>query len=243
MEAAHMSAQHKARPTHHIDVEARPKPLRLPLHRCALVVIDMQHQFCSPGGLSHDSGADIGCARRVIDPIQRLLSAFRDRGLPVIHTREGFLPDLSDCPPSMLQRIQRNGQPLVGQMGALGRILVRGEPGHEIIPELAPAPGEIIIDKPGIGTFGLTDLESILHRSDVDHLLVTGVTTDVCVHTFIREANDRGFNCVLIEDACASFDPELHAAAVAMTVQQGGLFGWVASTGTVIRALDQSTVP
>ena len=200
----------------------------------------MQHQFCSPGGLSHESGADIAVVRRAIEPIERLLRVFRGRGLPVVHTREGFLPDLSDCPPLTLARIQRDGQPLVGREGPLGRVLVRGEPGHEIIPELAPAPGEFVIDKPGIGTFGRTGLEAILREARIDHLLVTGVTTDVCVHTFIREANDRGLNCVLVEDACASFDPQLHAAAVAMTLQQGGLFGWVADSGALVRALGET---
>lgn len=223
-------------PRRFAQLAALPAPLRLPLHRCALVVIDMQHQFCSPGGLSQESGADIALARLTIEPIQRLLRTFRQCGLPVIHTREGFLPDLSDCPPLTLRRLQRNGLPLVGQEGPLGRILVRGEPGHEFIPELAPAPGEIIVDKPGIGTFGRTNLEATLRAIEADHLLVTGVTTDVCVHTFIREANDRGFNCVLIEDACASFDPKLHAAAIAMTLQQGGLFGWVANSDAVVQA-------
>lgn len=227
----------RPRPARGCALKARPDPLQLPLDRTALVIVDMQHQFCSPGGLSHQSGADIGFAQRVIPPIRELLSAFRASRLPILHTREGFLPDLSDCPPLVLNRIWRNGLPLVGQQGPLGRILVRGEPGHEIVPELAPVTGEVVVDKPGIGCFGRTPLEAMFREGGVDHLLVTGVTTDVCVHTFIREANDRGLNCVLVEDACASFDPRLHHAAIDMTLQQGGLFGWVATTADVLDAL------
>lgn len=224
-------------------VAAQPRAFEVPLTRTALVVIDMQHQFLSPGGLSHSAGADLSVVRRIVPNVQALLKAFRQRGRPVMHTREGYLPDLSDCPPRMLHRITRHGEPVVGSAGPLGRILVRGEPGHDLIPELAPLPGERVVDKPGIGCFAHTDAEQQLKQWDVDRLVVTGVTTDVCVHTFIREANDRGFDCLLVSDACASFDQHLHDAAVEMTVQQGGLFGWTATTQALLDAIARSSAP
>lgn len=218
-------------------INARPYSCIFPSDRTALVVIDMQHQFCSPGGMSDLFGADIGMTRAPVGNIRMLLDAFRAAGMPVIHTREGFSPDLSDCPPLQLHRILRDGKPIVGQDSPLGRILIRGEPGHEIIDELAPLPGERVVDKPGIGTFASTDLEAQIREIDVDHFIVTGVTTDCCVQSFVREANDRGFNCMVAEDACAGFDPNLHAAAIDMIVQQGGLIGWAASTASILKGL------
>lgn len=220
-----------------LSLPAQPRDMALPLAECALVVVDMQHQFCSVDGLSHSMGADLAPVERIVPTIAALIGVFRAAGRPVVHTREGFAPDLSDCPPLMLQRIRRNGVLLVGQAGAKGRILVRGDWGCEIIDALAPAPGEMVIDKPGIGTFAHTDAEARLRAGGITHLLVTGVTTDVCVHSFIREANDRGFNCALVSDACASFDQRLHEAALAMTVQQGGLFGWLTTSAAVMTAL------
>lgn len=221
-------------------IDARPYPCTLPLDRTALVIIDMQHQFCSPGGMSDFFGADIRMTRAPIGNIRLLLEAFRTADMPVIHTREGFSPDLSDCPPLQRNRILRNGVPVVGHESPLGRILIRGEPGHDIIDELAPVAGELIIDKPGIGTFARTDLEQRVRAMDVDHFIVTGVTTDCCVQSFVREANDRGFNCLVAEDACGAFDAQLHALSIDMVVQQGGLFGWAASTGSILRGLRRS---
>lgn len=219
-----------------LPVAAEPYPYMLRPRHTALLVIDMQNDFCSPGGFGERLGNDITPTRTIIPCISALLDSFRARGLLVIHTREGHLPDLSDCPPSKQARMARSGAP-IGEEGPMGRLLIRGEHGHDIIDELAPAPGEFIIDKPGKGAFWRTELDALLRSLDIHSLIVTGVTTHVCVHTTIREANDRGYDCLLVRDAAAAYDPIDHEAAVRMTVQQGGIFGFAALTEDILAAL------
>ncbi|MFF0719719.1 cysteine hydrolase family protein [Micromonospora sp. NPDC003816] len=214
---------------------ARPFPYTFDPTTTALLVIDMQRDFLEPGGFGESLGNDVSRLRRTIAPLGALLAAARAAGMTVVHTREGHLPDLSDCPPAKLQR----GAPRmrIGDPGPNGRILIRGEYGHDIVDELAPLPGEPVVDKPGKGAFHATGLGELLAEQKIDSLLVTGVTTEVCVHTTVREANDRGYECLVLADCVGSYFPEFHRAGLDMIAAQGGIFGWVADSTDVLAVL------
>jgi nicotinamidase-related amidase len=216
-------------------VAAQPFEFSFDLSSTALLVIDMQNDFCTAGGFGEKLGNDISPARAIIPAIQNALQHCRSLGMTVIHTREGHLPDLSDCPISKLQRSKRQGAG-IGDVGPMGRILIRGELGHAIVDELQPVSGEYVIDKPGKGAFYDTNLEALLTRLGIRSLIVTGVTTHVCVHTTVREANDRGYECLVLEDATAAFDIRDHEAAIRMIHQQGAIFGWVSTVEQLLSA-------
>ena len=220
-----------------MDIPAQPYAFALSARHCALLIIDMQRDFIEPGGFGAALGNDVSHLRQAIAPTRRLLSAWRSAGLFVIHTREGHRPDLADLPPAKHERGRATMR--IGDAGPMGRILVRGEPGHDIIPDLAAAPGEPVIDKPGKGAFFATDLHAILTNRGITQLVVAGVTTEVCVSTTVREANDRGYDCLVLEDCTASYDPGFHRAALAMICAQGGIFGWVGRSPDLIAALEE----
>ncbi|WP_327287662.1 cysteine hydrolase family protein [Streptomyces sp. NBC_01198] len=220
---------------HPLVAYAAPYPFSFDLATTALVLIDMQRDFLEPGGFGASLGNDVDELRRTIAPLRAVLDACRAAGMTVVHTREGHLPDLSDCPPSKLLR----GSPSlrIGDPGPKGRILVRGEEGHDIIEELYPAAGETVIDKPGKGAFYATGLGDLLAARGIRRLVVTGVTTEVCVHTTVREANDRGYECLVLSDCVGSYFPEFQRAGLEMISAQGGIFGWTAESAAFLRAL------
>ncbi len=218
-----------------MELAAEPYPFAFDPGRSALIIIDMQRDFLEPGGFGEMLGNDVSQLRRTIEPNRRVLEAWRAAGLPVLHTREGHRPDLFDLPPA--KKIRGRSATCIGDPGPMGRILVRGEPGHDIIAELTPQPGEPVIDKPGKGAFFATDLHAILEHRGIKQLVVTGVTTEVCVNTTVREANDRGYDCLVLEDCVGSYFPEFHAMGLKMIKAQGGIFGWVGKSETLIGAL------
>ena len=218
---------------------AEPEPIELDWTATALVIIDMQRDFLEPGGFGETLGNDVSQLARAVAPCADVLRAAREAGILVVHTREGHLPDLSDAPPAKVER----GAPSkrIGDPGPMGRILIRGEAGHDIISELYPLNSEIVIDKPGKGAFYATELGDILQKHGIDNLLVCGVTTEVCVNTTVREANDRGYRCVVLADCCASYFPEFHEMGLKMIKAQGGILGWVSDSAAVLEAMAAET--
>jgi biuret amidohydrolase len=224
-----------------VVVPARPYPYELEPASSALILIDMQRDFLEPDGFGELLGNDVSLLARVVEPLAAVLAAARAQDLMIVHTREGHRPDLADCPPSKLARGHLDVG--IGSPGPKGRILVRGEYGHDIVDELAPLPGEVVLDKPGKGSFYATDLELILRNRGIKSLIVTGVTTEVCVHTTVREANDRGFECLVLADCCGSYFPEFHRVALEMVAAQGGIFGWVADSAELLQAMSNTRPP
>ena len=218
-----------------ITVPAEPFPFALDPERCALVVIDMQRDFIEKGGFGESLGNDLTPLAAIVPTVAALIGLFRARGWPILHTRESHAPDLSDCPPA--KRTRGDPKLRIGDVGPMGRILVRGEPGNAIVPACAPAPGEIEIDKPGKGMFYATDVDALLKARGIAQLVFAGVTTEVCVQTSMREANDRGHECLLIEDATASYFPQFKAAALAMIRAQGAIVGWTTPLAELEKAL------
>ena len=220
-----------------IEIPAEPGPFPLEPAAVALIVIDMQRDFVEPGGFGASLGNDVTRLTAIIPAVADLIGLFRQKGWPVIHTRESHLPDLSDCPPA--KRLRGKPSLRIGDPGPMGRILVRGEPGNQIVDGCAPLPGEVVIDKPGKGAFYKTNLDAILAETSIRQLVFAGVTTEVCVQTSMREANDRGFECLLVEEATESYFPAFKAATLAMIHAQGGIVGWTCT----LSALRQVVAP
>jgi biuret amidohydrolase len=223
-----------------LRIQAEPYDFVCDADRTAFLIVDMQRDFLAPGGFGAMLGNDMSVIRQCIEPTRRVLEACRSSGIRVIHTREGHRPDLSDCPPTKLRRSKRQGAG-IGDPGPMGRLLVRGEPGHDVVPELAPLPDEPVVDKPGKGAFYATDLHNILLTWGVESLLVAGVTTHVCVSTTVREASDRGYECLVLEDCTAAFDPKDRDAALWHLKQQGAIFGWVTRSERFMSSLGGAT--
>jgi nicotinamidase-related amidase len=219
-----------------VTVDAEPEPIAIDVERTALVIIDMQRDFLEPGGFGETLGNDVSLLGAAVGPCKAVLEMARRKGMLVIHTREGHRPDMSDAPKAKVER----GDPRmrIGAKGPMGRILIRGEAGHDIVPSLYPKAGETVIDKPGKGAFYATDLDPVLHNRGIENLIVCGVTTEVCVNTTVREANDRGYRCIVPGDCCGSYFPEFHEAGLRMIKAQGGIFGWVSDSARVLRALE-----
>jgi biuret amidohydrolase len=220
-----------------VQVKAEPYNFTFDPRSAVLVIIDMQRDFVDPGGFGEALGNDVSLLRRAVPPTQRVLTACRKARMAVIHTREGHRADLSDLPPAKKARGKLKAG--IGDKGPMGRILVRGEYGHDIVDELKPAAGEPVIDKPGKGAFYATDLDAILKSRGIGQLIVCGVTTEVCVNTTVREANDRGYDCLVLEDCVGSYFPEFQKAGLAMIKAQGGIFGWVGRSTDFIAALSR----
>ena len=216
-------------------IEAEPQAIDIDPAYTAVVMIDMQRDFLQPGGFGETLGNDVNLLAAAIEPCRALLQGARRRGMLIIHTREGHRPDMLDAPPAKVERGAPRAR--IGDPGPMGRILIRGEPGHDLIPELYPLDGEPVIDKPGKGAFYATDLHTILCNRGIENLIVCGVTTEVCVHTTVREANDRGYRCIVPGDCCASYFPEFHEVGLRMISAQGGIFGWVSDSRRILAAL------
>jgi nicotinamidase-related amidase len=218
-----------------VTIDAEPGAIAVDPARTAIVMIDMQRDFLEPGGFGETLGNDVSLLGKAVAPAKKLIEAARKLKMLVIHTREGHRPDMADAPPAKVER----GSPTarIGAPGPMGRILIRGEAGHDIIPALAPVAGEPVIDKPGKGSFYATDLQTILQNRGIENLIVGGVTTEVCVHTTVREANDRGYRCIVAADACGSYFPEFHEMGLKMIKAQGGIFGWVTDSTRILAAL------
>ncbi len=216
-------------------VDAEPEPLAIDPAKTAIVMIDMQRDFLEPGGFGESLGNDVSLLQKAVGPCKALLDGARKKGMLIIHTREGHRPDMADAPKAKVER----GAPSlrIGAPGPMGRILIRGEEGHDIVKELYPLDGEPIIDKPGKGAFYATDLGSILQHRGMENLIVCGVTTEVCVHTTVREANDRGYRCLVPGDCCGSYFPEFHEMGLRMIKAQGGIFGWVTDSKRILSAI------
>jgi len=217
------------------SINAEPGVIAVDTARTAVIIIDMQRDFLQPGGFGETLGNDVSLLVAAVEPCQALLSGARRQGMLVIHTREGHRPDMIDAPPAKVERGAPSAR--IGDPGPMGRILIRGEPGHDLIPELYPLAGEPVIDKPGKGAFYATDLHTMLCNRGIENLIVCGVTTEVCVHTTVREANDRGYRCIVPSDCCASYFPEFHEVGLRMIKAQGGIFGWVSDSGRILAAL------